>query len=84
MLAHSTGAPESILDPLENYLPAHYLCNNYRWDYSQEEIQWILKIGVWARTRMQGNRSLDRKMRDAFYRDDRKRYGHRSKTPRPT
>lgn len=34
----------------ENYLPAHALCNNYRWDYLAEEFQWILKIGVWART----------------------------------
>jgi hypothetical protein len=36
----------------ENYLPAHALCNNYRWDYLSEEFQWILKMGVWARTLM--------------------------------
>src|SRR5690349_20829394 len=37
----------------QNYLPAHRLCNNYRWDYSPEEFQWILKLGVWARTQIE-------------------------------
>jgi 5-methylcytosine-specific restriction endonuclease McrA len=40
VLAHSTGAGESTADRFRNYLPAHGLCNNYRWDYSQEEFQW--------------------------------------------
>jgi hypothetical protein len=42
-------------DSPENYLPAHRLCNNYRWDYSSEEFQWILKMGVWARTLMKNS-----------------------------
>lgn len=33
----------------ENFLPCCKTCNNYRWHYSAEELQWILKIGVWAR-----------------------------------
>ena len=33
----------------ENFLPACKTCNNYRWHYSHEELQWILKIGVWVR-----------------------------------
>jgi len=37
----------------ENYLPACRVCNNYRWNYSWEEMQWILKIGVWAKTQME-------------------------------
>src|SRR5256885_658777 len=36
----------------ENLLPAHTLCNHYRWNYLSEEFQWTLKIGVWARTLM--------------------------------
>jgi hypothetical protein len=32
---------------LENYLAAHGLCNTYRWDDLPEEMQWILKIGIW-------------------------------------
>ena len=49
VLAHSSGGDHSA----ENYLPAHVLCNNYRWDYGSEEFQWILKIVVWARTQME-------------------------------
>ena len=49
MLAHSTGGPQQ----LDNYLPAHQLCNNYRWNYMPEEFQWVLKIGVWARLVME-------------------------------
>lgn len=48
VLAHASGGDNSA----ENDLPAHVLCNNYRWDYDSEEFQWILKIGVWARTQM--------------------------------
>ena len=48
VLAHSGGGQHSV----ENYLPAHRLCNNYRWDYLPEEFQWILKIGVWAQGQM--------------------------------
>ena len=46
VLAHSGGGEHRA----DNYLPAHVLCNNYRWDYSPEEFQHILKLGVWLRT----------------------------------
>lgn len=49
VLAHSSGGPHA----LDNYLPAHVLCNNYRWDYSPKEFQQILKIGVWTRTQIE-------------------------------
>lgn len=62
--SHSSGGPHCP----ENYLPAHRLCNGYRWDYSPEEFQWILKIGVWARTRMRRSEShLDSEMLNAFF-----------------
>jgi len=48
VLAHSVGGVQSA----ENYLPAHTLCNNYRWDYSSKEFQEILKLGVWVRTQI--------------------------------
>src|SRR4051794_18977250 len=35
VLAHSTGGEHSV----DNYLPAHSLCNNYRWHYDAEEFQ---------------------------------------------
>src|SRR5713101_7117472 len=41
VLAHSGGGGHIA----DNYLPAHALCNNYRWDYSSEEFQHILKLG---------------------------------------
>jgi len=36
----STGG----IDIVDNFLPACSQCNNYRWDYSPEEMQWILKM----------------------------------------
>jgi hypothetical protein len=38
---------------VDNYLPAHALCNNYRWDYTAEEFQEILKLGVWIRLQIE-------------------------------
>jgi hypothetical protein len=48
VLAHSAGG----VHVAENYLPAHALCNKYRWDYSSDEFQEILKLGVWIRTQI--------------------------------
>jgi hypothetical protein len=58
------------LDSPENFLPAHRLCNKYRWDYLSEEFQWILKMGVWSRTLMQNSSpgdGLGRKMAERFF-----------------
>src|SRR5688572_16479932 len=49
VLAHSGGGIHSA----DNYLPAHPLCNNYRWDYLAEELQLILRLGVWAKTQIE-------------------------------
>jgi hypothetical protein len=49
VFAYSQGGKES----LDNYLPAHMICNNYRWHYSPEEFQWIMKLGVWFRTQIE-------------------------------
>ena len=43
--SHSSGG-SSIVD---NYLPAYKTCNNYRWHYLSEELQWILILGVQLR-----------------------------------
>jgi 5-methylcytosine-specific restriction endonuclease McrA len=40
VLAHSTGGAHAI----DNYLPAHTTCNNYRWDYTGAEFQEILAL----------------------------------------
>jgi hypothetical protein len=49
VLAHRRGGGHR----LDNYLPAHVRCNGYRWDYSPQEFQWALAIGIWARLEME-------------------------------
>ena len=62
VLAHSSGGKHSV----DNYLPAHVLCNRFKWDYDQEEVQWILKIGVWARTQMERSPTFGPNLREQF------------------
>lgn len=67
VLCHSGGGQHLE----ENYLAAHGLCNGYRWDYSPEEFQWVLKIGVWARTLMEKNRSqIGSEMAEEFFKHE--------------
>jgi hypothetical protein len=49
VMAHSAGGNHHV----DNYLPAHATCNNYRWDYLADEFALILKLGVWARTEIE-------------------------------
>jgi hypothetical protein len=62
VLANSAGGPHSVA----NYLAAHALCNNYRWDYLPEEFQLILKLGVWARTKIERGGTLGVKLATGF------------------
>jgi len=81
VLAHSQGGAHSP----ENYLPAHGLCNHYRWDYLSEEFQWILKMGVWSRTLMQNSSprgGLGRIMAERFFQYEKHRE-HRQKRHEP-
>ena len=45
---HSAGG----IHAENNYLPSCAICNKLRWHYSPEEIQVILKLGVWAKTKV--------------------------------
>jgi hypothetical protein len=49
-----------------NYLPSCATCNNYRWHYSSEEIQIILKLGVWAKTKIMNETELGLTMANEF------------------
>ena len=49
-----------------NYLPSCSTCNNYRWHYTPEEIQIILKLGVWAKTKMMNDSDLGLTMANEF------------------
>lgn len=60
---YSSGGTHEI----RNYLPTHAMCNSYRWDYSPQESQWIMKIGIWARLRMEKGSALGEEMLEAFH-----------------
>ena len=54
VVAHVSGGFHKI----DNYLPSCFICNNYRWHYLPEELQLILKIGVWAKTEIEKNTTV--------------------------
>ena len=58
---------------VDNYLPACFICNNYRWHYLPEEMQLILKIGVWAKTEIERKSSLGISMASKFVSKENKR-----------
>ncbi|MGI9101226.1 MAG: HNH endonuclease [Terriglobales bacterium] len=62
VFSHALGGQHS----LDNYLPAHDICNNYRWFYGSEEFQWILKLGVWLRTQIENETAVGNKAAQAF------------------
>ena len=57
----------------DNYLAAHGLCNTYRWDHLPLEMQWVLKIGVWARMQMENKSECGRKMTTLFFENELRR-----------
>jgi hypothetical protein len=73
VLAHSGGGAHAT----DNYLPAHALCNNYRWDYLPEEFQLILKLGVWVRTQVERGTSIGIAVGEAFVAHERHREARR-------
>ena len=62
VLAHSVGGGHAV----DNYLPAHASCNNYRWDYTAAEFQEILKLGVWSRTQVERGTTVGREIAARF------------------
>jgi len=69
VIAYSKGGRHSE----ENYLPAHTLCNNYRWHYTPEEFQYILKLGVWTRTQIKNLTPIGRSIGERFLVHERSR-----------
>jgi hypothetical protein len=72
-MTHSAGGEHSI----DNYLPAHITCNNYRWDYLPEEFELILKLGVWARTQVEKDTLVGRSIERQFSQYEARRIGRR-------
>ena len=79
VIAHGIGGRHQ----LDNYLPAHALCNNYRWHYLPEEFQWVLKIGVWARLIMEQETQLGKQLAERFCQYERARVRRRKSSSAP-
>ncbi|MDF1496907.1 MAG: HNH endonuclease [Patescibacteria group bacterium] len=73
VLALSGGGRHSV----DNYLPAHSICNNYRWDYLDEEFQHIMKIGIWCKKQKEDKNDLGMKIADGFIKYERNRLKRR-------
>ena len=65
----------------DNFLPSCKTCNNYRWHYLPEEFQWILKLGVWARTEVENNTDVGKLIGSLFIKREKIRENRR-KNPR--
>jgi len=78
VLAHSGGGAHDA----DNYLAAHALCNNYRWDYTAEEFQWVLKIGVWARREIESKSKTGSEIGRRFFAHEIRRQKRRRELPR--
>ena len=75
---HSGGGRHAA----DNYLPAHALCNNYRWDYTAEEFQQILKLGVWIRTQIERRTPLGLRVAKSFLAYEAARERRRKRAPK--
>jgi hypothetical protein len=59
---HSSGGEHRE----NNYLPSCQTCNSYRWHFASEELQIILKLGVWAKGKLLGNSELGLEIANEF------------------
>ena len=50
---HVTSHSRAGEHDIANYLPAHQTCNSSRKAFDPEEMQWILKLGVWLKTQIE-------------------------------
>jgi 5-methylcytosine-specific restriction endonuclease McrA len=66
---HSRGGKHDIA----NYLPAHQICNSSRKGFDPEEIQWILKLGVWLKTQIENETNVGLQAAEKFCIHERRR-----------
>jgi hypothetical protein len=67
--SHITGGTDSV----DNFLPSCNTCNNYRWHYGWEDIQYILKIGIWAKGQMEISTKLGLAMAQGYLKHENQR-----------
>lgn len=73
VVSHVRGGNHRV----DNYLPACFICNNYRWHYLPEELQLILKIGVWAKTEIERKSAIGISIATSFVSKENKRINAR-------
>lgn len=71
--AHSRGGSAAA----DNCLPACKTCNNYRWDYTSEEMRELMKLGVWVRRQIEDRSGLGVEVADKFVRHEQSRMRRR-------
>lgn len=69
VVSHSSGG----LSQVDNYLPAHQICNSARKAYTPEEFQWIIKLGVWLRTQIANETTVGKDAVEKFCASDKNR-----------
>ncbi len=55
-----------------NYLPSCKTCNSYRWHFAPEELQIILKLGVWAKGQLLRESEIGKEIASAFVKHEMK------------
>jgi hypothetical protein len=70
---HVKAHSSSVNNRIDNFLPACSVCNNYRWFYEPEELKWILKLGVWLKTRIEKESNIGIKAAEEFIKYDKSR-----------
>jgi len=54
-------------------LPACATCNNYRWHYLPEEIQWVMKLGVYAKTQIEKETMVGIALAESFMKQEQRK-----------
>ena len=62
VVSYSKGGTHSV----DNYLPAHSTCNNYRWHYRPEEFQEIMKLGIWVQNQIINKTKIGNEVAERF------------------
>ena len=74
---HVKAHSSSVNNRIDNFLPACALCNNYRWFYEPEELKWILKLGVWLKTKIEKESPIGMQAAELFISYDKNRRARR-------
>ena len=69
VLPHSGGGKSTI----DNYLPSCALCNNYRWHMLPEEVQAVLKLGVFVRNEIEKETQLGQSLAEQYVKKEKQR-----------